>query len=69
MALDELDAKTPLRKGKPTPEETAAIRRALEKLSEAGRQWREEHPDEYDENNPPSKAWQDELYDEHGLPK
>ena len=69
MALDELDAKTPKRRGKPTPEEIAATMRRLERYSEAGRRWREEHPDEYDENNPPSKAWQDELYDENGLPK
>ena len=28
--------------------------------------FREQHP--YDDDNPPSKAWQDELYDENGLP-
>ena len=38
-------------------------------LSAAGRRWRDEHPDQYDEYNPPSKAWQEELYDERGLPK
>ena len=35
----------------------------------ANRRWREEHPHEYDKNNPPSKVWQDELYDDRGLPK
>ena len=54
------------RRRKMTPEE---IRASLESFGEAGRKWREEHPDEYDENNPPSKAWQEELYDENGLPK
>ena len=29
--------------------------------------YREQHP--YDDDNPPSKVWQDELYDEDGLPK
>ena len=29
--------------------------------------YREQHP--YDDDNPPSKVWQDELYDENGLPK
>ncbi len=65
-ALDDLDAKTPLPQHKMTPAEIAAEYRIL---SAAGRRWREEHPDEYDENNPPSKVWQEELYDERGLPK
>ena len=51
---------------KMTPEQ---IRKDLGSFGEAGRKWREEHPDEYDENYPPSIAWQDELYDEYGLPK
>ena len=51
---------------KMTPEQ---IRKDLERFRAAGRKWREEHPDEYDENYPPSIAWQDELYDEDGLPK
>jgi len=66
MALDDLDAKTPPARRKMTPEEIEAEYRFL---SAAGRRWREEHPDEYDENNPPSKVWQEELYDERGLPK
>ena len=69
MALDQLDAKTPRRRRKPTPAEIAATLRELERISAVGRRWREEHPDEYDESNPPSKAWQDELYDENGLPR
>ena len=68
MAIAELDSRTPLRRGPPTPEERAAIRKDLERFRANGRQWREEHPDQYDENNPPSKAWQEELYDENGLP-
>lgn len=66
MALDYLDAKTPTPGRKMTPEEIEA---EYMELSAAGRRWREEHPDEYDENYPPSLAWQDELYDERGLPK
>ena len=66
MALDALDAKTPPARRKMTPEEMEAEYRFL---SAAGRRWREEHPDEYDEKNPPSKVWQEELYDERGLPK
>ena len=49
-----------------TPEEIEA---EYMTLSAAGRRWREEHPDEYDESYPPSLAWQDELYDEQGVPK
>lgn len=66
MALDDLDAKVPPLRRKMTPEEIAEEYRIL---SAAGRRWREEHPEEYDEDNPPSKAWQEELYDEQGLPK
>lgn len=66
MALDDLDAKTPPARRKMTPEEMEAEYRFL---SATGRRWREQHPDEYDENNPPSKVWQEELYDERGIPK
>ena len=38
-----------------------------EGVLERGRQLREKYP--YDDDNPPSKVWQDELYDENGLPK
>ena len=66
MALDELDAKMSPPRRKMTPEEIAAEYRIL---SAAGRRWREEHPDEYAADHPPSKAWQEELYDAQGLPK
>lgn len=46
----------------------AEIADEYRQLSAAGRRWREEHPDEYDPDNPPSKVWQEELYDENGLP-
>ena len=69
IALDDLDAKTPPPRPKMTPEQIAHEMEILEKLRESGRRWRREHPDEYDENYPPSAAWQDELYDEYGLPK
>ena len=69
IALDDLDAKTPPARPKLTPEDKRKELEKLNKLSEIGRSWRERHPDQYDENNPPSKAWQDELYDENGLPK
>ena len=66
MALDDLDAKVPPLRRKMTPED---IDEEYRILSAAGRRWREEHPEEYDEDNPPSKVWQEELYDEQGLPK
>ena len=64
MALDDLDAKAPPPRCKMTPEEIAA-----EKAHwlEVGRQLRARHP--YDDDHPPSKVWQEELYDAQGLPK
>ena len=64
MALDDLDAKTPPLRQKMTPEEIAAEYRIS---SAAGCQLRAEYP--YDDDHPPSKVWQEELYDEQGLPK
>lgn len=69
IALDDLDAKTPPPKPKLTPEQIAHEMEVLERLRESGRRWRKEHPGEYDESNPPSIAWQEELYDENGLPR
>ena len=66
VALDGLDAVAPRPRLKLTAAEIAEEYRTI---SAAGRRWRQEHPEECDENNPPSKAWQDELYDERGLPK
>lgn len=66
MALNDLDAKVPPLRRKMTPEEIAEEYRIL---SAAGRRWSEEHPEEYDEDNPPSKIWQEELYDDQELPK
>ena len=66
LALDDLEAKAPPPRRKLTPEEIAAEYRLL---SAAGRRYRQEHPHEYaDPANPPSKVWQDELYDANGLP-
>ena len=62
MALDDLDAKTPKRKM--TPEEIEA---EITYWSEVARRNRALHP--FDDDHPPSKVWQDELYDEQGLPK
>ena len=50
-----------------TPEERAESKAWWDTMLERGRQYRKEHP--YDDDNPPSKVWQEELYDEHGLPK
>ena len=50
-----------------TPEERAESKARWEEILEHGRQYREKHP--YDDDNPPSKVWQEELYDENGLPK
>ena len=63
MALDELEAKVPPLGRKMTPEEIAEEYRIL---SAAGRRLRAEYP--YDDDQPPSKVWQEELYDEQGLP-
>ncbi len=63
MALDDLDAKAPLRR-KFTHEE---VRSMLAPITESGKRWRADNP--YDDANPPSRVWQAELYDEHGLPK
>ncbi len=57
MAGDALEAETRPRR-KPSPAEMAPI-------VSAARRWREEHP--FDDNNPPSKVWQEELYDEVAL--
>jgi hypothetical protein len=64
MALDDLDAKVPPLRLKMTPEEIAA-----EKAHwlEVGCQLRAKYP--YNDDQPPSKVWQEELYDEQGLPK
>ena len=63
MALDDLDAKTPRPRYQPTPAEKAA---ELEYWAEVGRRNRASHP--FDDANPPSKIWQEELYDANGLP-
>ena len=63
-ALDDLDAKTPAERRRFSEEE---MRTMLAPIIEAGIRWRKEHP--YDDDDPPSKVWQEELYDEHGLPK
>ncbi len=65
MALQMLESQYPPRP-KMSKEE---IGKSLQSFIEAGRKWREENPHLYDENNPPSKAGQEELYDEKGLPK
>ena len=63
VAVEELEAKLPLHP-KPTPAEVAA---EMEPIVAAARRWREAHP--FDDDNPPSKVWQEELYDERGLPR
>lgn len=64
VAVDALEARAPSRRRKPTPGEIAV---EMESVVEAARRWREEHP--FNDDNPPSKVWQEELYDERGLPK
>ena len=63
-ALDDLEAQTAPVCRKMTPEEIAA---EMAYWTEVGRRNRARHP--YDDENPPSKVWQDELYDDQGLPK
>ena len=62
-ALDGLEAKTPPVCRKMTPEE---MEEEIAYWTEVGRRNRALHP--YDDENPPSKVWQDELYDDQGLP-
>ena len=69
LALDSLETQTTSRGKRLTPGEIAEEGRKLGELSAIGRRWREEHPEEYDESNPPSIAWQKELYGDDGLPK
>lgn len=64
VAVDALEARASSHRRKPTPEEITA---EMESVVAAARRWREEHP--FNDDNPPSKAWQEELYDERGLPK
>ena len=63
-ALQALEDTLPEPRPKPTEEERAAFWAGVR---ERARQLREKYP--YDDDNPPSKAWQEELYDENGLPK
>ena len=51
----------------PTPEERAEAKARKEFVREFGRRYREKHP--YDPANPESRVWQEELYNENGLPK
>ena len=61
-ALDDLDAKTP--NHKMTPDEIEA---EIAYWSQVAKRNRALHP--FDDANPPSKVWQEELYDEWGIPK
>ena len=52
----------------PRPERSAEERAAFwASIREGARKYRETHP--YDPANPESRVWQEELYDENGLPK
>ncbi len=64
LALDNLESKTPPPSRRMTDAEIAA---EYQYWAEIGKRNRALHP--FDDDNPPSKVWQDELYDEHGLPK
>ena len=61
-ALTSLHGNLPPRQA--SNEESAAF---WEGVLERGRLLREKYP--YDDDCPPSKVWQEELYDEKGLPK
>lgn len=64
MTLDALDAKTPPARCKMTTEEMEAEMAYWRKVAKRNRTL---HP--FDDGNPPSKVWQEELYDDRGLPK
>lgn len=63
-ALSSLEDSLPPPYSRNTDKESAAF---WEGVLERGRQLRKKYP--YDDDNPPSKIWQEELYDENGLPK
>ena len=63
-ALQALEDSLPEPRPKPTEEESKAF---WDGVRERARKLREKYP--YDDDNPPSKVWQEELYDENGLPK
>ena len=63
-ALDDLEAQTPRSFPKLTDEEAKA---EIAYWYEIARRNRALHP--FDDDNPTSRVWQDELYDEQGLPK
>ena len=63
-ALDDLDAKTARAHPRMTKEEVEA---EIAYWSGVAKRNRALNP--FDDENPPSRVWQDELYDERGLPK
>ena len=65
-AIIALESRYPERR-QLTPEEQAESDATWARVFEWGRRYREQNP--YDPANPESKVLQDELYDEHGLPK
>ena len=69
MALDDMEGEMPPQPRKMTPAEITEELRELEHLSASERRWRRDNPGEYDEDNPPSLAWQDQLYNGSGLPQ
>ena len=64
MALDGLEYQTLPPDYELTPDQIAAEK---EYWMAVGKRNRALYP--FDDDNPPSKVWQEELYDEQGLPK
>ena len=65
-AIIALESQYPARR-QLTPEEQAKSDATWARIHENARKYREKHP--YDPANPESRVWQEELYDENGLPK
>ena len=65
-AITALETQYPARR-QLTSEEQAKSDAIWTRIHEHARQYREKHP--YDPANPESRVWQEELYDENGLPK
>ena len=63
-ALKTLEDSLPPPRPQRSKEESAAF---WADIREGARKYRETHP--YDPANPKSRVWQEELYDENGLPK
>lgn len=67
ISLDDLDAKAPTSKMERLNMERLDIEAEVAERSGVAKRNRALRP--FDDEKPPSRVWQDELYDKRGLPK